>query len=310
MAPLKSPHKSPRVVLSPLKPHQLKLAVKPKTTKADKERNDVPKKEKPKDDHAEKRSKPKHEKENEVPSRDKGHSKIKEDRKRSRPMQDDEHEQPKKLKTDEATQPMVITDQQTLETVVSTTVAAVASSIAAAARFQPVPPSHDVGLVAAELQSTNSSLSSIAASLETLTRGFNDDCRARRHQIDVLLETKGTISSLAETVRQEINTNRGLVRTFIEGQRAVCNQLSIQAEAFRKLTSRLDGIVEDDLRGGQVGSLVKKILGVSNPSAAQPRPVETNTSSTSKPPASDRSPDRGNYEAQMRNIRQQQKKHR
>ena len=39
-------------------------------------------------------------------------------------------------------------------------------------------------------------------------------------------------------------------------------QLNLQATAFNRLTDRLKGIVEDDIRGGQTTSLVRQILGV------------------------------------------------
>jgi len=203
-------------------------------------------------------------------------------------------------------------DVNTLSQVVRTTVDAVSSSIVAAAKFTPTPPSHDVSILAAELHSTNNSLNQIAASLDSLATSHREEARARRTQTDLMVELKNSlmtishmtkeerdmkralkdsIDALTSTMRAEVNTNRSLIRTFIDGQRALTNQMNLQANTFSRFTERLKGLVEDDLRGGQTTNLVRKIIGLEEPVTDNHR-------------ATQRSPDRG-FDQQIREIRRQ-----
>ena len=210
---------------------------------------------------------------------------------------------------------------------------AVSGSIVAAAKFTPTPPSHDVSILSAELHSTNHSLNQIAASLDSLATSHKEEARSRRAQTDLMVEVKNSLATMAHmtkedremrralkesidtlsnSMRAEVNTNRSLIRTFIDGQRALTNQMNLQATTFSRFTDRLKGLVEDDLRGGQTSNLVKKIIGLEE-SASEPHRVTQDNHRASQDNhratqdnhrATQRSPDR-EFDQQIREIRRQ-----
>ena len=161
-----------------------------------------------------------------------------------------------------------------IQEVVAQTVKSVSSAIIAAARNQPVPPDQDVRSVTNQLMATNANLSDIAGCLSNEDKGRAQlrDCLTEmtaslngvKSELSRLNRGISVLTSAVDKLDQSATTQRGQFHTVVQGSidtnQGLTNALKEQAKAFKSVTNRLTGLIEDDCRGGQVTGLVRKIL--------------------------------------------------